>query len=97
MSSFDTLLQQVFNGLVLGSLYALIALGYTMVYGIVNLINFAHGDVLMIGALTALSAITLAHGLLPALPGWGLLVVGMLAAMPACVLLACRSCSRPWR
>ena len=53
----ETLIQQIVNGLVLGSLYSLIALGYTMVYGILNLINFAHGDVLMIGALTALSLI----------------------------------------
>jgi len=44
---FDILLQQILNGLVLGSVYALIALGYTMVYGILQLINFAHGDVLM--------------------------------------------------
>nr|NDG08576.1 branched-chain amino acid ABC transporter permease [Oxalobacteraceae bacterium] len=41
----DTLVQQLINGLVLGSMYALIALGYTMVYGVLNLINFAHGDV----------------------------------------------------
>ncbi len=88
MGSFDTFLQQLFNGLVLGSLYALIALGYTMVYGIVNLINFAHGDVLMVGALTALSAITLAHSLAPALPGWLLLIIGTLAAIPVCVLLS---------
>jgi len=88
MGSFDTFLQQVFNGLVLGSLYALIALGYTMVYGIINLINFAHGDVLMVGALTALSAIALVHGALPALPGWSLLIVGMLAAIPVCVLVS---------
>ena len=45
----DILLQQVINGLVLGSMYALVALGYTMVYGIINLINFAHGEVLMVG------------------------------------------------
>jgi branched-chain amino acid transport system permease protein len=88
MGSFDTFLQQVFNGLVLGSLYALIALGYTMVYGIVNLINFAHGDVLMVGALTSLTAIGLAHGLLPGLPGWLLLIIGMLAAIPVCVLVS---------
>jgi branched-chain amino acid transport system permease protein len=88
MGSFDTFLQQVFNGLVLGSLYALIALGYTMVYGIVNLINFAHGDVLMVGALTALSAISLAHSLAPQLPGWILLVVGMLAAIPVCMIVS---------
>ena len=42
--------QQIINGLVLGSVYALVALGYTMVYGIINLINFAHGEVLMVGA-----------------------------------------------
>jgi len=88
MGSFDTFLQQVFNGLVLGSLYALIALGYTMVYGIVNLINFAHGDVLMVGALTALSAITLAHATLPELPGWGLLILGMAAAIGVCIVLS---------
>jgi hypothetical protein len=49
----DVLLQQIINGLVLGSMYALVALGYTMVYGIINLINFAHGEVLMVGALTS--------------------------------------------
>jgi branched-chain amino acid transport system permease protein len=46
----DTLLQQIVNGLSLGSIYALIALGYTMVYGVLRLINFAHGDVYMLGA-----------------------------------------------
>jgi len=88
MGSLDTFLQQVFNGLVLGSLYALIALGYTMVYGIVNLINFAHGDVLMVGALTALSAIAAAQGFAPGIPGWGLMLIGMFAAVPVCVLLS---------
>ncbi|MDD7458706.1 MAG: branched-chain amino acid ABC transporter permease [Spirochaetales bacterium] len=48
----DTFLKQFVNGLSLGSIYALIALGYTMVYGIVKLINFAHGDVVMVGAYT---------------------------------------------
>ena len=46
----EQIIQQLINGVSLGSIYALIALGYTMVYGIINLINFAHGDVLMIGA-----------------------------------------------
>ena len=46
-------LQQLINGVSLGSIYALIALGYTMVYGIILLINFAHGDILMVGAYTA--------------------------------------------
>ncbi|HYA59974.1 MAG TPA: branched-chain amino acid ABC transporter permease [Burkholderiaceae bacterium] len=88
MGSLDTFVQQVFNGLVLGSLYALIALGYTMVYGIVNLINFAHGDVLMVGALTALSVIALAQAMAPGASGWVLMIVGMLAAIPVCVLLS---------
>lgn len=55
----DIFLQQIINGLVLGSMYALVALGYTMVYGVLNLINFAHGEILMIGALTALSILRL--------------------------------------
>ncbi len=46
----DTFFQQLINGLTIGAIYALIALGYTMVYGILQLINFAHGDVYMIGA-----------------------------------------------
>jgi branched-chain amino acid transport system permease protein len=84
----ETLLQQVINGLVLGSLYALIALGYTMVYGVLNLINFAHGDVLMVGALAALSAVGVLHGVWPGLPGWLLLILGMAAAVPVCVSLS---------
>lgn len=82
----DILLQQLINGLVLGSVYALVALGYTMVYGILGLINFAHGDVLMIGALTALSAIRLLQG--SGLPGPAILLIGTLVAIPVCVLLS---------
>ena len=44
------LLEQIINGLVLGGIYALIAVGYTMVYGIIQLINFAHGEIFMLGA-----------------------------------------------
>ncbi|MBK8469301.1 MAG: branched-chain amino acid ABC transporter permease [Candidatus Phosphoribacter sp.] len=54
----DLFLQQLLNGLTLGSLYALIAVGYTVVYGIVQLINFAHGEVFMIGAFGALATWT---------------------------------------
>jgi branched-chain amino acid transport system permease protein len=50
----DWFLQQAINGLGLGAIYALIALGYTMVYGVLRFINFAHSDVLMLGAFTAL-------------------------------------------
>ncbi|MGC2047921.1 MAG: branched-chain amino acid ABC transporter permease [Gallionella sp.] len=59
----EIFLQQVINGLVQGSVYALVALGYTMVYGILGLINFAHGEVVMIGAMLALSALTTMLGL----------------------------------
>ncbi len=53
----DIFLQQLINGLVLGSVYALVALGYTMVYGILELINFAHGEITMMGAMVALAVI----------------------------------------
>ena len=62
----ETFIQQIINGLVLGSMYALVALGYTMVYGIINLINFAHGEVLMVGALTSWTVVTALAGLRPA-------------------------------
>ncbi len=81
----DILLQQVINGLVLGSMYALIALGYTMVYGIINLINFAHGEVLMVGALTSWTVITTMQGAMPGTPGWIILI---LATLIACVVAA---------
>ncbi|MBO5666665.1 MAG: branched-chain amino acid ABC transporter permease [Firmicutes bacterium] len=64
----DQFLQQVVNGLSLGSTYALIALGYTMVYGIIKLINFAHGDIYMLGAYIGYAVITKAGlGFFPAL------------------------------
>ena len=81
----DILLQQIINGLVLGSMYALIALGYTMVYGIIQLINFAHGEVLMVGALTSWSCIGLMQEAMPYLPGWVML---LLATIIACVVAA---------
>ena len=81
----DALLQQIINGLVLGSMYALIALGYTMVYGIIQLINFAHGEVLMVGALTAWSVIGMMQASMPGAPGWAILIMAMLIA---CVVAA---------
>jgi len=68
MENMQVFLQQVINGVSLGSIYALIALGYTMVYGIIKLINFAHGDVYMVGAYVGYFAITkLGMGFIPAL------------------------------
>jgi len=84
MSALDIFIQQLLNGLVLGSMYALIALGYTMVYGILGIINFAHGDVLMIGALTALTAIKLLTNL--HLPEVVTLILAAVIAMSVCAL-----------
>ncbi|NDE46509.1 MAG: branched-chain amino acid ABC transporter permease, partial [Betaproteobacteria bacterium] len=81
----DTFLQQIINGLVLGSMYALVALGYTMVYGIVNLINFAHGEVLMVGAMVAFTVISLLGD--SGLSGWMLLLITTPIAMSVCALL----------
>lgn len=64
----EQLFQQLINGISLGSIYALIALGYTMVYGIINLINFAHGDIYMVGAYVGFALTTFLHlGFLPSL------------------------------
>jgi branched-chain amino acid transport system permease protein len=81
----ETFIQQIINGLVLGSMYALVALGYTMVYGIINLINFAHGEVLMVGALVSWTVVTLMAGL--GLPGWLLLLISLIAAIVVCTTL----------
>jgi branched-chain amino acid transport system permease protein len=81
----DILLQQIINGLVLGSMYALVALGYTMVYGIINLINFAHGEVLMVGALTSWAIITTMQEALPGMPGWIILIIALVIS---CVVAA---------
>lgn len=78
----DIFIQQIINGLVLGSMYALIALGYTMVYGVLNLINFAHGDVLMIGAMAGLSILKLVQHLAPELPGIVKLIIAIVGAIP---------------
>ena len=76
----DTLIQQIINGLVLGSMYALVALGYTMVYGIIGLINFAHGEVLMVGALTSWTIIGWMKDAMPGAPGWLILLISLIIA-----------------
>ncbi|OMG56420.1 branched-chain amino acid ABC transporter permease [Azonexus hydrophilus] len=81
----DIFLQQIINGLVQGSIYALVALGYTMVYGIMGLINFAHGEVVMIGALVSITVTsTLAAAGMPiGLAG----LFGLVAAILVCMAL----------
>ncbi len=81
----DIFLQQIVNGLTLGSVYAVVALGYTMVYGIIQLINFAHGEVVMIGAMVAYSVIVTLAGAGFALPPAVILVLATLAAIPVCM------------
>ncbi len=81
----DIFLQQIINGLVLGCMYALVALGYTMVYGIINLINFAHGDVLMIGALVSWTVVTALAG--SGMPGWLMMLISLGCAIVVCSLL----------
>src|SRR5881392_706148 len=81
MSEF---LQQLVNGVTQGSVYALIALGYTMVYGVLRLINFAHGDVYMLGAYVGYFLSRRLRGAEPSLPR---ALVVMLGAMLTCALV----------
>ena len=83
----DIFAQQLVNGLVLGSVYALVALGYTLVYGILELINFAHGETTMMGAMISLAVIGGVFGVAPDLPGVVIVLTGLLVAIPACMLL----------
>ncbi len=84
----DTFIQLTLNGLTLGSVYALIALGYSLVYGILKLLNFAHGDVFMVGSFIGYGALQALGGSAnPKVPLWLLLVLVTLAAMVGCALL----------
>ncbi|HYN79481.1 MAG TPA: branched-chain amino acid ABC transporter permease [Lamprocystis sp. (in: g-proteobacteria)] len=94
----DVLLQQLINGLILGSLYAMVALGYTMVYGILGLINFAHGEIVMLGAMLSVTVL----GVLAAagLPVALALPLALAAATALCVatgVLVERVAYRPLR
>ena len=81
----DIFIQQIINGLTLGAVYAVVALGYTMVYGIIQLINFAHGEVVMIGAMVAFTVIALLAG--SGLPPIAIVLIAVLCAMPVCMVL----------
>ncbi len=83
----DIFAQQIINGLILGSIYALVALGYTMVYGILQLINFAHGEVTMLGAMICLAVLNALLAASPGLPALVLVAVALAAAIAACMLL----------
>ena len=85
----DTFVQQLINGLNIGAIYALIALGYTMVYGILRLINFAHGDVYMVGAFAGyFLALSLGLASAPSLLSLGIILVGsmLIAALVGVII-----------
>ncbi len=81
----DIFTQQLINGLTLGSVYALVALGYTMVYGIIGLINFAHGDVVMLGAMTATMIAASLIGADPSVSAFAVIGLGLAAAIALCM------------
>lgn len=85
MSNLDIILQQLANGLILGSFYALVALGYTMVYGIIKLLNFAHGDLYMVGGFVGFLTLSAVSGLLG--ESWTGIVCSMVFSMLAVGLL----------
>ena len=85
MTTTDIILQQLANGLILGSFYSLVALGYSMVYGIIKLLNFAHGDIYMVGAFTGFSVLALVSGTLGS--GWAGVVAAMVLSMIAVGML----------
>ena len=84
----DTFIQLTVNGLTLGSVYALIALGYSLVYGILKLLNFAHGDVFMVGSFIGFGVLQLLGGSgAPKVPTWLLLMIVTVVAMAGCATL----------
>ena len=83
---FESLIQNIFNGLQWGSFYSLIALGYTLVYGVLTLINFAHGDIFMVGAYIAFFVASFFLGHAAGLPGWFVLTLTIPLTM---ILTAC--------
>jgi branched-chain amino acid transport system permease protein len=84
----DTFIQLTVDALTLGSVYALIALGYTLVYGVLKLLNFAHGDVFMVGSFIGFGVLQLLGGSAsPAVPTWALLLIITLVAMGGCAAL----------
>jgi branched-chain amino acid transport system permease protein len=85
LSTLDIILQQLTNGLILGSFYSLVALGYTMVYGVIKLLNFAHGDIYMAGAFIGFTLLSFFAGTLG--NGWLGILPAMVTAMIAVGLL----------
>jgi branched-chain amino acid transport system permease protein len=84
----DQFIQLTVDGLTLGSVYALIALGYTLVYGVLKLLNFAHGDVFMVGTFAGFGVLQALGGpATPKVPIWLVIMLVTLAAMAVCAAL----------
>ena len=86
-AEIELFLQQLLNGLTIGMVYALIALGYTMVYGVIQLINFAHGEIFMVGAYLALSMIWLLASAWAGAPWWLVLAASLLCSVAGSAFL----------
>src|SRR3954462_6750711 len=85
---WDTFTQLTLNGLTAGSTYALIALGYSLVYGVLKLLNFAHGDVFMVGSFIGFGVLKVLGGAAdPVVPVWLLITLMLLASMVGCAIL----------
>ena len=82
MSVFNVIAHQLVNGIVLGSFYALVALGYTMIFGVIKLLNFAHGDLYMVGGFVGFLALSAISSVMSA-AGWPGIFVAMLLSMIA--------------
>ncbi len=83
----EIFMQLLLNGLIVGCIYGLIALGYTMVYGIMGLINFAHGEVVMIGAMLTITFLNVFAGMGVNLPGAVQVLLALLCTIPVCMAL----------
>jgi len=94
-STWELILQQIVNGLILGSFYALVALGYSMVYGIIKLLNFAHGDIFMTGAFVCLAVFGALAGIVPGWPGIIFSIIAAMCLAGAVGFLAQRFAYRP--
>src|SRR5499426_941015 len=80
MTALATFVQQVINGLMLGGGYALVAIGYTLIFGVLNLLHLAHGEVAMIGSYVGLTLVLTAMSQVGVLPIWVVLIAAMLGA-----------------
>src|SRR2546426_4616047 len=80
MAALATFIQQVINGLMLGGGYALVAIGYTLIFGVLNLLHLAHGEVAMIGSYVGLTLVLIAMSQVGVLPLWLVLIGAMIGA-----------------